>query len=101
MGLEQTKFVIVGAGFGGLGMAKALKTAGEDDFIILEKGSDIGGVWRDNTYPGATCDVPSHFYSFSFAPYQRRDKRYPSQKEILAYLREVADDYDLRPHLHL
>jgi cation diffusion facilitator CzcD-associated flavoprotein CzcO len=101
MGLEQAKFAIVGAGFGGLGMAKALKTAGEDDFVILEKGSDIGGVWRDNTYPGATCDVPSHLYSFSFAPYQRRDKRYPAQNEILAYLHEVADKYNLWPHLHL
>jgi cation diffusion facilitator CzcD-associated flavoprotein CzcO len=99
--LKKIKIVIVGAGFGGLGMGIALKRAGEDDFMILEKHSDIGGVWRDNTYPGCTCDVPSHLYSFSFAPYRSRDQRYPPQQAILAYLQQVASDYGLRPHLCL
>lgn len=97
----RTKVLIVGAGFGGLGMGAALKRAGEDDFIILEKGSTVGGVWRDNTYPGCTCDVPSHLYSFSFAPYKSRNKRFPPQQEILAYLQHVASDEGLLPHLRL
>ncbi|KAF1929971.1 putative monooxygenase [Didymella exigua CBS 183.55] len=97
----QTKVVIIGAGFGGLGMGAALKRAGEHEFMILEKGSTVGGVWRDNTYPGCTCDVPSHLYSFSFAPYKGRKKRFPPQKEILNYLKEAADDEGLLPHLHL
>lgn len=97
----QTKIVIVGAGFGGLGMGVALKEDGEDDFVILEKYADIGGVWRDNTYPGCTCDVPSHLYSFSFAPYKSRNQRYPPQNEILADLQRVASNYKLRPHLSL
>jgi cation diffusion facilitator CzcD-associated flavoprotein CzcO len=94
------KVAIVGAGFGGLGMGVALKKAGINDFVILEKGADVGGVWRENTYPGCSCDVPSHLYSFSFAPYRSRDKRYPSQGEILAYLCQVARDYGLLPHLN-
>lgn len=81
-------------------MGAALRRAGEDDFIILEKGPTVGGVWRDNTYPGCTCDVPSHLYSFSFAPYQRHDKRFPPQHEILAYLQRIATEQDLLPRLH-
>ena len=99
--MPKTRFVIVGAGFGGLEMAVALKKAGMDDFVMLEKGRDVGGVWRDNSYPGCSCDVPSHLYSFSFAPYRGRDKRYPPQQDILAYLRQVASDFGLLPHLRL
>ncbi|MEV6427628.1 NAD(P)/FAD-dependent oxidoreductase [Nocardia sp. NPDC051463] len=95
------KVVIVGGGFGGLGMGVALKKAGIDSFAIVEKGGDVGGVWRENTYPGCSCDVPSHLYSFSFAPYRSAKTRYPSQERILAYLRGVADTYDLLPHLRL
>jgi cation diffusion facilitator CzcD-associated flavoprotein CzcO len=97
----RTKVVIVGAGFGGLGMGIALKRDGEDNFMILEERSDVGGVWRDNTYPGCTCDVPSHLYSFSFAPYKSRHQRYPPQQAILTYLQQVATDYGLRQHLSL
>jgi hypothetical protein len=57
---KSKKIAIIGAGFGGIAMAIELKKAGEDDFLILEKGGDVGGVWRDNTYPGCSCDVPSH-----------------------------------------
>jgi len=64
----RTRVVIVGAGFGGLGLAIKLKTSGADDFVILDKSDSVGGVWSHNRYPGAACDVPSHLYSFSFEP---------------------------------
>ncbi|KAF3031696.1 hypothetical protein E8E12_002056 [Didymella heteroderae] len=95
----HTKYAIVGAGFGGLSMAVALKVAGVEDFVILEKHHNIGGVWQDNTYPGCTCDVPSRLYSFSFAPYRDRRQRYPQQQDILAYLQQVAIDHGLRKHI--
>lgn len=90
--IQRTKIIIVGAGFGGLGMAIALKESGEEDFLVLEKFSDVGGVWRDNRYPGCTCDVPSHLYSFSFAPYTSLRTRYPSQQNILRYLEGVGEN---------
>ena len=70
MGIDgsEPRIVIVGAGFSGIGMAVALKQRGIDDFVVLERASDVGGVWQSNTYPGCRCDVPSHLYSFSFAP---------------------------------
>lgn len=82
-------------------MGAALKQSGEEDFLILEKGPTVGGVWRDNTYPGCTCDVPSHLYSFSFTPYKSRDTRFPPQRDILAYLQQVASDQELLQHLQL
>lgn len=99
--LVQTKVLIVGAGFEGLAAGVALKRAGEHDFLILEKCNSVGGVWRDNRYPGCTCNVPSHLYSFSFAPYTSRSKRYPSQQDILHYLEQVATDHGLQPHIKL
>ncbi|WP_331760997.1 NAD(P)/FAD-dependent oxidoreductase (plasmid) [Nocardia sp. NBC_01377] len=92
--------VIVGAGFGGLTMAAELKTAGIDDFAILESGHDLGGVWRENTYPGCTCDVPSHLYSFAFDPHRSTEVRYPDQAAILTYMQDVAERHGLRSHLH-
>lgn len=97
----KTKIVIIGAGFGGIAMAVALRQADIHDFILLEKGPDVGGVWRDNSYPGCSCDVPSHLYSFSFAPYRGTHTRYPAQREILSYLSQVAQDFALLPHLRL
>src|SRR2546429_683038 len=91
--------VIVGSGFSGLGMAIALKKAGRHDFVILEKDDDLGGTWRDNTYPGCACDIPSHLYSFSFAPHPGWSRMYPRQQEIWDYLRRCADRYGLRPHI--
>lgn len=88
--------LIVGAGFGGLGMAIALARAGEHDVLLLDKGGDVGGVWRENTYPGAACDVPSHLYSFSFEPNPHWSRTYSPQPEILAYLRHCADKYAVR-----
>ncbi|MFL6629651.1 MAG: flavin-containing monooxygenase [Vitreoscilla sp.] len=88
--------VIIGAGFGGLAMAIALRRAGEHDVLLLEKGRDVGGVWRENTYPGAACDIPSHLYSFSFEPNPGWTRAYSPQPEILDYLRHCADKYGVR-----
>ncbi len=90
---------IVGSGFSGLGMAIFLKKAGRNDFVILEKADDIGGTWRDNHYPGAACDVPSHMYSFSFEQNPDWSRMYSGQPEILSYMQRCADKYDLRPHV--
>jgi len=89
--------VVVGAGFGGLGAGAALRRAGIERFAILEKASSVGGTWRDNTYPGCACDIPSHLYSFSFAQNPGWTRRYPSQPEIEAYLERTTDDLGLRP----
>jgi len=91
--------VIVGSGFSGLCMAIRLRRAGIHDFIVLEKGDDVGGTWRDNTYPGCACDVESHLYSYSFEPNPTWTRRFAPQREILAYLRHCADKYGVRPHI--
>ncbi|MCW2826829.1 MAG: NAD(P)/FAD-dependent oxidoreductase, partial [Marmoricola sp.] len=65
---ERVRTLVVGAGFAGLGTAIRLEESGFSDFLVLDKGATVGGTWRDNTYPGAACDVPSQLYSFSFAP---------------------------------
>jgi cation diffusion facilitator CzcD-associated flavoprotein CzcO len=91
--------VIVGSGFSGLGMAIQLKRAERHDFILLEKAGDIGGTWRDNHYPGAACDVPSHMYSFSFDQNPNWTRFYSEQPEILAYMKRCADKYQLHPHI--
>lgn len=91
--------VVVGAGFSGIAAGIALKKAGITDFVILEKADRVGGTWRENTYPGAACDVPSHLYSFSFEPNPTWSRSFGGQAEILAYLEHCADKYDLRPHL--
>jgi cation diffusion facilitator CzcD-associated flavoprotein CzcO len=96
-----TSIGIVGAGFGGIGTGVCLKRAGYDDFTIFERGATVGGVWRANTYPGAACDIPSHLYSFSFAPGSRWSRRYAPQAEILEYLEECAENFGLGPHLRL
>jgi cation diffusion facilitator CzcD-associated flavoprotein CzcO len=96
---EAPSVGIVGAGFGGIGMGIRLKQEGVEDFTIFERGETVGGVWRANTYPGAACDVPSHLYSFSFAPGHRWSRRYAPQAEILDYLEECVNDFGLRPHI--
>lgn len=95
------KVAIIGAGFGGLGAAVALRSAGVDDLVIIDADDGVGGTWRRNTYPGAACDIQSHLYSFSFAPNKSWSRTYARQPEILAYLESVADDFDLRRHLLL
>lgn len=92
---------IVGSGFSGLGMAIQLKKAGRHDFVLLERAAEIGGTWRDNHYPGAACDVPSHLYSFSFEPNPNWTRYYSRQAEILDYMRHCAAKYDLAPHVQV
>ena len=92
---------IVGAGFGGVGMGIKLAQEGQADFTIFERGDTVGGVWRANTYPGLACDIPSHLYSFSFAPGHDWSRRYAPQEEILRYLEECVERFGLGPHLRL
>ena len=92
---------IVGAGFSGLCMAIQLKRGGVRDFVVFDKGSDVGGVWRDNVYPGCGCDVPSHLYSYSFAGYSGWSRAYPKQQEILDYLHRCVRRWKLGAHLRL
>jgi cation diffusion facilitator CzcD-associated flavoprotein CzcO len=92
---------IVGAGFGGLGMAIKLKQQGVDDFVLIERGEDVGGTWWANSYPGAQCDVPSNLYSFSFAPNPDWTRAYPLRDELQTYLRGCAERYGVVPHLRL
>jgi cation diffusion facilitator CzcD-associated flavoprotein CzcO len=91
--------VIVGSGFAGLCMAIRLKQAGHHDFVILEKNDDLGGTWRDNTYPGCACDVPSHMYSFSFELNPAWSRMFAPQLEIWEYTRRCADKYEIVPHI--
>jgi cation diffusion facilitator CzcD-associated flavoprotein CzcO len=98
-GPTQTRVVIVGAGFGGLGLAIKLRMSGADDFVILEKSDSVGGVWSNNRYPGAACDVPSHLYSFSFEPRADWPQKFASQSEILKYLQHCVQKYGLVPHI--
>jgi cation diffusion facilitator CzcD-associated flavoprotein CzcO len=87
----RTRVIVIGAGFGGLGVVHALREAGVDDVTVLERADDVGGVWRENTYPGAACDVPSPLYSWSWATNPDWSRRYSPQPEILDYLRRTAD----------
>jgi cation diffusion facilitator CzcD-associated flavoprotein CzcO len=87
---RKPSVAVIGAGFGGIGLACVLRRAGFDDVTVLERAADLGGVWRDNTYPGAACDVPSSLYSFSFAPNPSWPRRYSTQPDILDYLRRTA-----------
>ena len=90
---------ILGAGISGLGMAVNLLRAKNTSFLIFEKNEGVGGTWRENTYPGLCCDVPSHFYSFSFAMNPDWSKTYPEQHEILDYLEGIADKFKIRPYI--
>ncbi|MGZ5403096.1 MAG: flavin-containing monooxygenase [Nocardioides sp.] len=89
-GSRSVDHLVIGAGFAGLCMAIKLQEDGETDFLVVERGSDVGGTWRDNTYPGAACDVPSQLYSFSFAPNPDWTRSFSPQPEIQSYLQRVA-----------
>ena len=97
---QHVRIAIVGTGFAGLGLAIQLKQAGIEDFVVLERADDVGGTWQANTYPGCQCDVPSHLYSFSFAPNPAWTRTYSRQPEIWRYLRDLTDRHGLRPHIH-
>ena len=91
--------IILGAGVSGIGMAHSLLKKKDQTFLILEKNDGVGGTWRNNTYPGLCCDVPSHFYSYSFSMNPNWSKTFPEQYEILEYLENVTDKFKIRPHI--
>ena len=93
------RVAIVGTGFSGLGAAIRLKQDGIEDFVVFERADDVGGTWRDNTYPGIACDVPSHLYSFSFAPNPGWSRTFSPGGEIEEYLRRCAAHFDVLPHV--
>ncbi len=90
---------MVGAGFCGIGMAIQLKRHGYQDFVVLERAEGVGGVWRENTYPGCACDIESHLYSFSFAPNAHWTSLFPGQEEIWKYLRDCVDRFQIGSHI--
>lgn len=96
---KHVRVAVIGSGFGGLGAAVRLRRQGITDFVVLERAGSVGGTWRDNTYPGCACDVPSHLYSFSFAPNPQWPRNFSGQPHIRAYLEHVTDTFGLRPHL--
>ncbi|MGA5423561.1 flavin-containing monooxygenase [Streptomyces lavendulocolor] len=98
---EHVRVAVIGSGFGGLGAAVRLRREGITDFVVLERADSVGGTWRDNSYPGCACDVPSHLYSFSFAPNPDWPRTFSGQRHIRAYLEHVTDTFRLRPHIRL
>ncbi|MCG2580518.1 MAG: NAD(P)/FAD-dependent oxidoreductase [Marinobacter sp.] len=96
---KKPSVIIIGTGFGGLCMAIQLKQAGYDNFTMLEKAGNVGGTWRDNTYPGAACDVQSHFYSYSFEPKHDWSRKFGLQKELLGYMENCVEKYGLASHI--
>jgi cation diffusion facilitator CzcD-associated flavoprotein CzcO len=101
MSAEHHRIVIVGAGFAGLGAAIRLEQAGIDDYVVLERAPDVGGTWWFNTYPGCQCDIPSHLYSFSFAPNPDWSQTFSKQEEIQRYLRGCAERFGILPRVRL
>lgn len=97
--MAMASVAVIGAGFAGLGMGYYLRRAGFEDFLVFDKAGEPGGVWRENRYPGAACDIPSHLYSFSFEPHFPWSRRFGPQSEILDYLRHTARRHGLEPHL--
>ncbi|MFD4367865.1 flavin-containing monooxygenase [Rhodococcus sp. NPDC058521] len=87
--------LIIGSGFAGLGAAIRLSQKGRNDFLVVERGNDVGGTWRDNTYPGAACDVPSHLYSYSYALNPEWTRSFSTQPEIQKYIQSVSKKYNV------
>ncbi|GAA0512622.1 Baeyer-Villiger monooxygenase [Saccharopolyspora subtropica] len=92
---------MIGAGFAGIGLVHQLRSAGFHDVVVLERADSVGGAWRDNTYPGCTCDIPSNLYSYSFAPNPNWTSSFAGQAEILAYLRDCARRWGVDEHVEL
>ena len=92
---------IVGAGFGGLGLAIQMKRHGLTDFVVMERSGDVGGTWNSNTYPGAQCDIPSNLYSWSFALKPDWSRAYPERDEIHGYFRDCVEHFDIGGYIHL
>lgn len=97
--VEQATTLIVGTGFSGIGMAIRMLKQGRTDFVVLEKANEVGGTWRDNSYPGCACDIQSHMYSFSYEQNPHWSRAFAPQAEILDYLKHVADKYGLRDYI--
>lgn len=97
--ITRTDVIIVGAGFAGVGLAVQLQRKTEQSYIVLERGHTVGGAWRDNTYPGAECDVPSHLYSYSFSLNPGWTKMHAKQPEILKYIEDVAEVEGVTPNI--
>src|SRR4051812_23214523 len=95
---EHVRIAVIGSGFAGLGAAVRLKQEGYDDFVVLEKDDDLGGTWRDNTYPGCACDVPSYLYSYSFEQNPRWTRMFAPQQEIWDYIRHCVHKYGVGSH---
>ena len=95
---QHYRVAILGAGFGGLGMGAELVRAGIQDFVIFEKAEEIGGVWRDNTYPGAACDTQAHVYCYSYFPHLRVSQMYAAGEEMLGYQKAMAKEFGLYDH---
>lgn len=93
--------IVVGAGYGGLGIAARLTHAGRRNFLVLERANDIGGVWRDNNYPGAACDTQSVIYCFGWFPHLSVSRMYAERDELLQYLRSIVDEFDLADNIDL
>src|SRR5215470_9871984 len=87
---DHVRIAVVGSGFSGMGTAVRLKQRGVEDFIVLERDDEVGGTWWANSYPGCACDIPSHLYSFSFAPNPDWTRTYSRQPEIRDYLHRVV-----------
>ncbi|MER7765591.1 NAD(P)/FAD-dependent oxidoreductase [Kitasatospora sp. NPDC096140] len=99
LAVRHLKVAVIGAGISGLGTAIGLLRRGEDDFLVFERADDLGGTWRDNTYPGCACDVQAHLYSFSFARNPEWKSTFATQAEVHAYLTACATRYGVDPHL--
>ena len=97
--MQRLKTIIVGSGFGGLCMGIKLKQAGDNDFMILEKANSLGGTWRDNSYPGAECDIPSALYSYSFERNSQWQFKWSGQAQILKYQNDTANKNGLDTHI--
>ncbi|HEX4110126.1 MAG TPA: NAD(P)/FAD-dependent oxidoreductase [Solirubrobacteraceae bacterium] len=96
---EHYRVVIVGAGFAGVGLGVRLAQAGIDDYLVCERNPSTGGTWFEHTYPGCACDIPTHLYSYSFARNPHWRRLFPRQQEILDYIRAVADEHEVTPHI--
>ena len=97
--MTHTRVAIIGAGFSGIGMAGRLLKDGVTDFAVYERADEVGGTWRDNTYPGCQCDIPSVLYSYSFMPNPDWTRAYPLQEEIREYLKRCARELGVMPHI--
>lgn len=97
--MTTVSVAIIGAGFAGIGAAIRLKNRGITDFVILERDFRVGGTWRDNTYPGAACDIPSRLYSYSFAPKPDWSYTYSGSSEILQYIEGMVDSFGIASHI--